>query len=1199
MPKTPRGLKQLAQRLRDEGKFDDARAALRAAAELAPTDPQPWMMLGYIDMAQGEHAAARGHFEQALALEPEDADANQGMATIFYLSYENESGLRYIDRTLEKRPDHPIALICKVQILTRLFRMEEASALCSKLIETESDREKKATHWNDLGNIHRAMGQLEQGEIAYRKAASLTDTDPAPLSNWLTLLHYMPDRSPLDILQACKEWARKFAPTVPLPRPVPADRSPDRKLRIGMFSDGFRQHPVGAMTTSALEHLVKLGFELYIYTTNSRVDEITQRVMAIATRWASIANVRDEELARRVREDGIDVLVDLAGHNSGNRIRTMTLQPAPILMKWVGGLINTTGVEAIDYLLTDNIESPPGSDSFYTEKLVRMPDDYICYVPPSDAPDVAPLPALRNGYITFGCFNNPAKVNEVVLAKWAGLLNAVPTSRLYLKGGAYGSVEMQQRILGILAAHGIDADRVRLEGQSVHAAHMACYNEVDIALDPWPYSGGLTTCEAMMMGVPVVTLPGPTFAGRHSATHLINAGMPELVVADWEQYHARVLELAGDLQSLSTIRRHLRDTLLRSPVCDGRRFAGNLAQALRAIWQRYCEDKPPAALSFTPEGQPWFQGDASPTVVSQPPADPDAQSFEFSFQGKVVTLDHGANLLRSSAFTSLAGLRGLQLVQIDPASQAADGESLKQRGLLHDYHAHVALGDGKPATLYACLNASASGTLEPLPSDREPAILRPGLTVLTRLPIATVALDSIEGLDYIDWLVLGGAYDSVAILDGGQRLLQSALVVQVAVNFVAAYRDQPDLSSLSARLNAAGLVLLRFDDARYASALPADRTRPHTGSQLTVAQGVFIPGDQKLRSLPANALWKLAFILHSAYGATDAAYRVLCHIDPQVGERFLANCGWLKTADTASQETRSAGDARRAATVLSAAEYLARPAPYAKVCVGVPVYNEARHIEATIRSLQAQQVEDVRFLISDNGSTDGTLDIIRDVVGNDERFSIVRQESNIGAIGNFRWALAHSSSKYFMWLGAHDCLSDGYLASVLTRIEQADDVSMVCGMPHSIIGTTVAAVPSAVYDFSDPSALHRYMSSVALLANCTILHSLFRREQLEGFDIRETISWDHVVISRLLWGGKLAFDDKAQYYRRYFPTRAEGREERLSAGKARQFPRKDFYDYYVEDFSRLATTALSASEVKKHAKAIRDVLKKRFEKVPE
>lgn len=889
------GMKQLGQRLRAEGKPEEARTALSKAAGLQPEDHEAWTMLGSLEMAEGRHDEARAHFERALHLAPEDPDAHQGMAAVLYLSSQDKSALRHIDLALEKRPDHAIAQVLKVQILTRLYKMEEAEALCKALIAASQDAEKNVTHWNDLGNVYRGMGMLKEAEAAYRKAASLTKIDPVPLSNWLTLLHYMPDRSLQDILEGCREWARRFAPTRSVQRPVPADRSPNRKLRVGMYSDGFRQHPVGAMTTSALEQLSRLGFELYFYTTNSRVDEIARRLMAVAARWTQIANIRDERLAKLIQDDGIDILIDLSGHNAGNRIRTMTLQPAPVLMKWVGGLINTTGVEAIDYLITDNIESPPGSDADYTEKLIRMPDDYICYVPPSNAPDVSALPALKNGYITFGCFNNPAKVNEVVLEQWARLLHAVPQSRLYLKGGAYGSEALRRNILDSLQRHGVDAGRVRLEGHSVHQELLQCYNEIDIALDPWPYSGGLTTCEAMLMGVPVITLPGPTFAGRHSATHLINAGMPELVVQSWDEYIARGVELAGDLRSLATIRSHLREVLVQSPVCDSTRFARNLANALRAVWQRYCDNRGPAGLSIGADGQARFDDDDAPIELQHPPAlngdeaaaDGDG-SFQFTFQGKIVTVDHGVALASRPYFRDLAWLQACTVVAVDPASRLAHAEALQREGRVQHYHAHVAFGDGSPGVLYACLDSALSGTLEPLPHATLPASLRHGATVLTKLPLPTTRLDDIAGLERVDWLFLDDTHDHLKILDGGRRLIGTALMLQCRIRFLPTYRGQADLGALSAALGAMGFRLLRLDHMQYASQMDGSpHTAGETGSQLLTADAIYVPDDARLDRMEANDLRKLAFIAHTAYRCTDLAHHVLKRIDEATADAYF------------------------------------------------------------------------------------------------------------------------------------------------------------------------------------------------------------------------------------------------------------------------------------------------------------------------
>jgi hypothetical protein len=321
-----------------------------------------------------------------------------------------------------------------------------------------------------------------------------------------------------------------------------------------VLKPGFEGTPQMA---AALQAYVK-DSELYCYGSSGVIDRITLRIMALAKRWTPIASFSDAELAQRLRDDGIDILIDLSGFNAGTRMRVIAMEPAPLIVKWVGGLINTTGVESIDYLITDSIESPPGSDALYTEKLIRLPDDYICYLPPAQLPDCAPPPSASKGYITFGCFNNPTKINDVLLAEWARLLDALPDSRLFLKGAAFGAEHKRQRVLDALARHGIAAERIRMEGHSNHQDLLKAYHEVDIALDPWPYSGGLTTCEALLMGVPVVTLPGPTFAGRHSATHLANVGLPERAIQN--RFESTVANLNNTVNNLSAARSRIEDS---------------------------------------------------------------------------------------------------------------------------------------------------------------------------------------------------------------------------------------------------------------------------------------------------------------------------------------------------------------------------------------------------------------------------------------------------------------------------------------------------------------------------------------------------------------------------------------------------------------------------------------------------------------
>jgi predicted O-linked N-acetylglucosamine transferase (SPINDLY family) len=1200
LPWEPNGWKELGRLLRKAGELDEAREAAQKAADLAPEDSGAWVLLGQVEAGSGNDRLARMHFQHALTLDNDAVDAHQGMADLLFRSNDNGAVLTHADRVLERKPDDVSALSRKAQALTRLRRFDQAAVICHKLIQ--QDARNGSTHWNDLGNIKRDLGDLTEAEACYRKAASLTTSDPVPLSNRLTLLHYMPEQSAEDILKACKEWSARFAPAKAGKRPVAADLSPARPLRVGMYSDGFRQHPVGAMTTPALEHLVKLGIEIYAYTTSNVVDSVTRRLMKIAKQWTPIATLTVEQLAQRVMDDRIDILIDLSGHNAGNRIRTMTLHPAPVQVKWVGGLINTTGVEAIDYLLSDAIESPPGSDHFYTEKLIRMPDDYICYMPPARVPDVGALPALRNGYVSFGCFNNPTKINEVLLREWARLLSAVPGSRLFLKGGSYESTEVCDRIRGIFASHGIAGERIRLEGHSPHYELFECYNEVDVALDPWPYSGGLTTCEAMLMGVPVVTLPGPTFAGRHSATHLVNAGMPELVARDWDEYRQRALELVGDLDSLGTIRAHLREILLQSPVCDAPRFARNLANALRAIWQRYCEGKPPAALSFTADATPWFEGDDAPMVLTHPEPDPEQGdgSFNFAFQGKVVTLHHGGTSLGGKRFADLSRLGALQSIAIDPAGQVQDPERLKLQGQLQHYHAQIALGDGQPAVVYACLDASLTGTLEPLAASEQPGFARQGASVLAKLPVATARLDGIDGLERLDWLILDAAHDNPSILDGAQRLLREALAVQVGVLFAKVYARQPDLADISARLTGLGLRLLRLDNASYRSHFPA-ALAPHVdhgGSQLFSADAVFVPDAARLKTLDNNRRLKLAFILHAAYGATDMAHQVLDLVDTEKAMRFLTAGGWLK--DPAATEptqpaapSRASTDPTTRAGIIEAPALLRSRTTPRPAYVGIPVYNEEKYIEETIRSLKEQDTDAVGFLVCDNASTDRTLEIVRDTAGSDTRFEIFRQTENRGAYTNFKFAYENTDSEYFMWLGGHDYLSPDYLRRCIEALETDPELSMAFGMPYSVQDGTVNFLKSGVYDFSHAVPAQRYMQSVSQLANCVIVHSLFRRKHLADFEMREVISGDHVFISHLLWKGLLRYVDGPKYFRRYFQTRSDTAAERIT-GKKQELSRADFYRYYQDNFDVLSKGVLKPAEANRLRAMMKDILLKRF-----
>ena len=328
---------------------------------------------------------------------------------------------------------------------------------------------------------------------------------------------------------------------------------------------------------------------------------MTERIAAAAGEWRDVRSLSDSALAEQIRGDQIDVLFDLGGHTSGNRLLVFARKPAPVQVTWLG-YVGTTGLTAMDYLLADRFHVREGEEEYYSEQVLRMPNGYACYGPPEDAPQVGPLPAGGGrqalgekaslarrvggeGTMTFGCFNNPAKFAASILDAWTEILRRVPNSRLLLKYGGLDDPQVQERLQGEFARRGVEPERIVLEGWSPHRELLAAYNRVDLALDTQPYSGGLTTCEALWMGVPVITFPGQTFAGRHSVSHLTNAGYPQFIAADAAGYVDLAVQWAGRLDELSAIRSQMREQVRQSPLCDAPRFARDLLAVLTAAWE--------------------------------------------------------------------------------------------------------------------------------------------------------------------------------------------------------------------------------------------------------------------------------------------------------------------------------------------------------------------------------------------------------------------------------------------------------------------------------------------------------------------------------------------------------------------------------------------------------------------------------------
>jgi len=443
-----------------------------------------------------------------------------------------------------------------------------------------------AEAYGNLGRVQKEQGLLAAALAAYRTAIALRPDDPRPYSNLLYALHFLPEQDAARLAEEHRRWHEIFArPLAAGIRPHENERAPQRRLRVGYVSPDFREHPVGRFLLPLLEEHDREQFEVTCYSSTRTADATTARCRAAATRWQEIGALSDAQAAALVRQDGIDVLVDLTMHMEDGRPLLFARQPAPVQVTYLA-YVGTTGLPTIHCRLTDPCLDPaPEMLRNYTEESVLLPETYWCYQPLRTTPEVTPLPAARNAGVTFGSLNNFCKVSELTLDAWAAILRAVPESRLLLhaRPGSH-----RQRVIDFLAQRGIAAQRVAFDAGRPLDEYLQLYQQIDVALDPFPYGGGTTTCDALWMGCPVVSLAGPTAVGRGGVSILSNIGLAELVAQDVEQYVRIAVECARDLPRLSYLRETLRPRMQQSPLMDAPRFARHVEAAYRDMWRRWC-----------------------------------------------------------------------------------------------------------------------------------------------------------------------------------------------------------------------------------------------------------------------------------------------------------------------------------------------------------------------------------------------------------------------------------------------------------------------------------------------------------------------------------------------------------------------------------------------------------------------------------
>jgi predicted O-linked N-acetylglucosamine transferase (SPINDLY family) len=624
-PNTPDDLNALAATMEREGRFVEAGNAYLQSLGLDPHNPRTLLGLGNALMRVKNLDDAMVAYQRAIAIQPGFVDAWINLGIVLRGKKRTNEAIAALRRALALDPQHFDALLHLGIALGEAQELEETAALLRQASTLQPRSSRAALH---LGYVLQDLGLPDEAIECYRRAWELDPASPAA-DNLLWLVHFHAGYGPKQIFEEHERWYLQCVrPLVRPPRPHENERSPDRgstpstgsvhagspqaRLRIGYVAADFREHCQSYFTIPLLSHHDHSAFEIFCYSNVAQPDDVTQRIRGYADHWRDIVSMTDDDAIDAIRQDKIDILIDLTMHMDRNRIMIFARKPAPIQVTWLA-YPGTTGLETIDYRLSDPYLDPPADDlrfaiadlqlnsksqianrklqirdvnqSFYSEKTIRLTHSFWCYDPLTSEPQVNELPALNNAHITFGCLNNVSKVTDSAIAMWAKVLRAVPNSRMQL---LVPLVSVRKRVIELLARDGIDPSRIQLLDWQPRPQYLLQYRQIDLCLDPYPYPGHTTTMDGLWMGVPVVNLPGSTAIARGAVSILTNVGIPQFLARDADDYVQIAQHWANDLPALAELRRTLRQRMQASPLMNAPAFARDFETALRGMWRIWC-----------------------------------------------------------------------------------------------------------------------------------------------------------------------------------------------------------------------------------------------------------------------------------------------------------------------------------------------------------------------------------------------------------------------------------------------------------------------------------------------------------------------------------------------------------------------------------------------------------------------------------
>jgi protein O-GlcNAc transferase len=586
-PDDIRVLNNLGNVLVSAGNPQEALDPLRRALALQPGNPDAAYNLGAALLELGDYSASIAAFNQALARQPNDASAHAKIAQALQACGQWVPAEAHCHAALRQTPADPQTLSAVGFVLGALGRLDQSITI---LRQAQQRWPNSAIVLRNLANALKETGQIGQCIALLRRAVELKPPDALAFSSLAYNIYFDPAADSQTILQENLRWNSAFGPAIsPHPEPHANDPDPHRRLRIGYVSADFRLHVIGQNILPIFREHDHARFEIVAYSNVTPPDPLTQKFRGHADLWRDVASLSDAHLAQKIREDRIDVLVDLSMHLSCNRPRVFALRSAPVQVAFAA-YPGTTGIKNIDYRLTDPYLDPPGEhDADYSERSIRLPKTFWCYQPPDElTPPTNDLPAASSGYITFGCLNNFAKVSDSSLDLWAKVLAAVPSARFKLLAP---DCSCRQRIVDRLAAHGVDQSRIDFLPRRPPAHYVRYYHAIDIALDTLPYNGHTTSLDAMWMGVPLITHVGSTVVGRAGLSQLTNLNLTELIAHTPDQFVQVAVDLASDIPRLTQLRPALRDRIIHSPLHDAKSFTRGIEDAYCWMWHTWCNSR--------------------------------------------------------------------------------------------------------------------------------------------------------------------------------------------------------------------------------------------------------------------------------------------------------------------------------------------------------------------------------------------------------------------------------------------------------------------------------------------------------------------------------------------------------------------------------------------------------------------------------